>query len=513
MRIALINTPHPDRYRVFLGNREISSYYHFVNRRNRPPIELAYLGAVARSIDDVEIELIEANSRGMSVTQAAGEAASINPDIVVANTSAFDRWICPYPSLYQVKELFKEVRSMLPEGILMVIGPHIEVFPEATMKNIPQVDLGIIGEPESTFKVLLGNIAREETFEGVKGCIARTGSGLVLNPPRPPIRDLDSLPLPSYEDLPFDVYKRYGYIKSEVYRFPGKSSFILGSRGCSYNCIFCALYIHGHRFRSRSPHSIVDEMDFLNASYGVKIFRFQDPEFAIDRGRAIRICELISDRNLDIKWSVEMRYDSANFELLESMRAAGCYHISYGLESGSQKILDAVNKKEKVSKAENVIELTSSLDIHSSNNIVMGLPGESEETINETIDFINRNSKLPKVSFARASLPVYYPGTELYQSGLEEGEYEPMHSWSDFVNVLAKSGLVLTDFNNQEEILSQIDRYNSEVRQITWRNRYGNRYPLNYRFYLGGLAKLRRKFSLENEIDSVPPLRIRRSSP
>jgi len=508
-KIAFINTPHPERYRILSEGRDISRYFHFVNRPNRPPIDLAYMAAVARSVDDeTELSLIEANSERMSVSEAAKSCALLSPEIVVVNTSAFDRWICPYPSLYQPSRLFDALRERLPEALLVAVGPHIGVFPETSMQEMPSADVGIMGEPEDAFRDILERTISGEGIAGVQGCVVRSGSSLEVSSARPPIKDLDSLPLPYYEMSPFSVYSRYGYIKSELYDFQDGSSFILGSRGCPYSCTYCALYIHGRRFRSRSPSSILDEIKILNSTYGIRVFRFQDPEFAVDTGRAMRICELLSDEGLGVRWSAEMRYDSADPELLEAMKSAGCYHISYGLESGSQKVLDAVNKRETVEGAEETIRATSRLGIHSSNNVLIGLPGESEDTVQETVDFVSRLSRLPRVTFARASLPVYYPETKLYSAGVQEGEYPAIERWADFGEVLSKSGLVLTEFETQEEVIAQVDRYDSVVRELTWANRYGERYALNPRFYLAGLGRVKRKLAGRKGRDEVPAITL-----
>jgi radical SAM superfamily enzyme YgiQ (UPF0313 family) len=264
-----------------------------------------------------------------------------------------------------------------------------------------------------------------------------------------------------------------------LYHFPGLSTFILSSRGCPFSCGFCALYIHRRGFRARSPVNVVDEIELLVNEFGVGVLRFQDPEFSIDRRRTVRICETIIERGIEVAWSAETRYGSVDRDLLELMRDSGCYQLNYGLESASQRILDKVGKKQDVEEAEEAITRTSDIGIHASNNLIFGLPGETQQTLEETLRFTGRMWKLPRVSFARASLSVPYPETLIYDRGVEEGRFEPIHSWKEFSRVLKASGQIDTEFNNLNEVLYNIRMFNREIGRMNWVSSYGEYYWLN----------------------------------
>jgi len=490
-----INTPHPNRYSVEIDGLDLTEYFHFTNRRNRPPLDLAYSASFLRSrVDGIHLALLEANATRMSPETVARKVSELRPRVVILNTASFDRWICPYPSLERPALLARYVREATPDAKIIIIGPHIEVFPEASMMEVSSSDLGVLGEPEGPVAEAVMSSLDGGDLLDIPGTVARDGKGLRLYGPARPRSNLDELPFPAYDLMPLDPYQRYGYFKSDLYSFPGRSAFILSSRGCPFSCGFCALYVHRRGFRSRSPESVVDEIELLVNKYGVGVIRFQDPEFSIDRKRTVRICEGILDRDIRIAWSAETRYDSMDRDLLELMRQSGCYQLNFGLESASQRVLDLIGKKQDVSYAEEIIRQTSQVGIHASNNLIFGLPGEGRESIAQTLDFARRLSKLPKVTFARASLSVPYPGTSLYSMGIEEGKFEPISSWKEFPRVLRASGQIGTEFRSLKEVKENLQRFNNEVRRIEWSSEFGSNPWLNPRFYLRMVSKRLRGF-------------------
>jgi radical SAM superfamily enzyme YgiQ (UPF0313 family) len=280
---------------------------------------------------------------------------------------------------------------------------------------------------------------------------------------------------------------------------------MLSSRGCPFACGFCALYIHRRGFRARSPGNVVDEIEYLVNEHGVGVLRFQDPEFSIDQRRTARICEMIIERGIKVAWSAETRYGSVDRDILELMRDSGCYQLNYGLESASQRILDNVGKKQDVEEAEEAITRTSDIGIHASNNLIFGLPGETKQTMEETLRFTRRMWKLPRVSFARASLSVPYPQTSIYNMGVEEGKFEPISSWGEFPSVLSSSGQIGTEFGDLHEVVREIRVFNREIGRMGWVSSYGENFWLNPRFILkvaapGIIRSMKRRF-LRNRVN------------
>lgn len=484
LTLLLINTPHPSRYRVVVEGVDLTAYFHFTNRRNRPPLDLGYVASmVHRSMgQNIGLALLEANARRLSVEETVREATKSEPDIVVLNTTAFDRWICPYPSIESPSLLLRALRSSLPDAKLVVIGPHVTVFPQRSMVDMPEADMCVIGEPEGPVSRLVSSLTEGEEVPEIAGTATRFGDEVRVNPPGP-LGSLDDDPIPLYPIMPLDPYQRYGYYKSELYRFKGLSTFILSSRGCPFRCGFCALYVHRRGFRSRSPGNVVDEIEMLSKEHGVGIVRFQDPEFSIDRRRTVSMCEMLVERGIHVAWSAETRYSSVDPDLLQLMKRSGCYQLNYGLESGSQVVLDCIDKKQTVDEAEQAIGWTSEAGIHCSNNLIFGLPGEDPSTIGETLRFAEKMSVLPKVTFARASLSVPYPATTLYEMGVQDGKFEPISSWREFPRVLAASGQIRTAFKDIRQVAGAIRSCNNKLRQIQWAHTFGSTYWASPRYY------------------------------
>ncbi len=483
--MLFVNTPHPSSYPVRIDGLDLTQYFHFTNRRNRPPLDLAYAASMLRRGlgEGVDLALLEANAAQLSVEETARRIAAQRPDVVVLNTAAFDRWICPYPSVKVPAQLLDATRALLRNVTLVVIGPHVTVFPESAMQEMGSADIGVVGEPEAPVWELVAAIASGNEPLDIPGTVVRLGPRDVeLNPPARTV-DLDENPFPLYEIMPLSPYQKFGYYKSDLYSFQGLSTFILSSRGCPFGCAFCALYIHRRGFRSRSPGNVVDELELLYRDHGVRIVRFQDPEFSIDRARTARICEMIIERGIQIAWSAETRYSSVDADLLELMKRSGCYQLNYGLESASQEVLDRIGKKQTVEEAEQSIRWTSSAGIHASNNLLFGLPGESKDTIEATLEFAQRMSRLPRVTFARPSLSVPYPKTPLYEMGVEDGVFDPIDSWREFPTIIRASGQIRTEFKTMRDVLRGIRRFKARIRRVEWSSRYGRMFWLNPAYY------------------------------
>ena len=444
-----------------------------------------------------DLRLVEANALGLSIPKTALEVSKLHPDIVVVNTSPLDRWICPYPSIQQPKSLLDSIRQAVPSARLVVLGPHVTVFPESSMKEMSSADIGIVGEPDRPISEIVSSIVSGEEVSDIPGIVYRQDSGdLGVNQGKC-MENLDENPIPLYSMMHLEPYQRFGYYTSDLYRFPGLSTFILSSRGCPFKCAFCSLYIHGNGFRARTADNVVDEIELLTNESGVGIVRFQDPEFSIDRKRAERICGMILERGIQVAWSAEIRYSSVDRDLLELMKESGCYQLNYGLESANQEILDKVGKKQDLGQAEEAIRWSSRIGIHASNNLIFGLPGENQATLDETLRFAERLWRLPKISFARASISIPYPNTPLYQMGIEDGLFEPISSWSEFPKVLRASGQIGTEFRNIKDVDRAIRTFNTKLRKIEWSSLYGKHFWLKPRYLTNVvLPGTRKRFKL-----------------
>jgi len=242
------------------------------------------------------------------------------------------------------------------------------------------------------------------------------------NEDRPLIQDLDAIPFPARH-----------IVKSESYReavFAGRRcATIVSSRGCPYRCVFCLWprTMYGRRSRARSPENVVDEIEHVVNEYDIDEIYFDDDTFNLNKSRVMKICEGIMKRYIDVKWMSQCRVDKVDLELLKEMKKAGCHYIKYGVESGSQGMLDAMKKGITLEDARTAFRLTRKAGIKTQAFFLFGLPWGTHETIRETIEF----AKELEPDSAQFAIVVPHPGTELYNMCLEKG-WLKYDSWEDF---------------------------------------------------------------------------------
>jgi anaerobic magnesium-protoporphyrin IX monomethyl ester cyclase len=287
---------------------------------------------------------------------------------------------------------------------IVIGGPHATVYPERVLAESPVIDCVVRGEGEET----IGQLARALDGTGgnlaaIDGLTYRNRSEIVSNPDRPLIRDLDSLPFPARHL--FDL-TRYGL------RTPGGQPMvtIMSSRGCPYNCSYCFKGIVGRTYRQRSPGNIIAELRQVIDQYDIRNFYFIDDLFTIDLRRLNALTEQLVAARLDIRWQCLGRVDRVDAEVLRKMYAAGCRRIHYGIESGNQQILDGVGKGIKLEQVRQAVRWTQEAGIEVKGYFMLGLPGDTEETLQQTIDLATELD-LDETMF---SLTTPFPGTRLW---------------------------------------------------------------------------------------------------
>jgi len=308
---------------------------------------------------------------------------------------------CMTASLEKCKKIAKEIKSIDGDILVVLGGPHPSALPKQVIK-INDIDFVVYGEGEETMLDLL----EKKDFNKIKGIVYKKGGKIIMNSPRKQINNLDILPFPDYEELKIKKnYCNYG----EAF-FPKRIG-IIASRGCPYNCVFCAENTVYKGVRLRSVKNVIDEIEYLNNKYGIKRFAFYDNAFGFYKKRAIEICKEIIKRKLDIKWVLSSRVDNVDEQLLKIMKSSGCYYIMYGIESGSQKVLDTINKGISISQIEDTIRTTKNVGIKVYGAFTLGVPYENDSAIRETINFAK---ELP-IDYATFNLLVPLPNTELFR--------------------------------------------------------------------------------------------------
>jgi len=253
---------------------------------------------------------------------------------------------------------------------------------------------------------LIKSLEKRIEPKDVLGLTYRVNGVIKRNPPRPPIKDLDSLPMPAYHLLPMERYV------SEGLRY----ATVISSRGCPFECVFCSSSrICGKRWRARSTEKVVEEVQLLTDKYRVQSIEFVDDNFTLNRKRVKGICKEFVKRGIDLFWVCGSRVDSVNSELVSNLSKANCLLIYLGVESGSQRILDYMMKGITLSQSERAVRLAKRYGLEVAASFILGMPDETVSEIEDTIKFAIKLDP----EFAQFTIATPYPGTELYDYALE----------------------------------------------------------------------------------------------
>lgn len=308
-----------------------------------------------------------------------------------------------------------------PRIVTLLGGPHVSAVPEETMTRYPAFDIGVIGEADYSIVELLQALETQRDLGQVRGIVFRHEGRLVLTPPAPPIMNLDELPKPAWDLLP-DMARYYCPPVHTLKRIP--AGLLIASRGCPGQCTFCASAVFGRALRAYSAAYTFDLIKELYDRYGMREIQLRDDNFIAYRKRMVELCALLKQAQLDLVWTCAGRVDMVNPDILKLMREAGCWQIWYGIESGSQAILDVIKKHTKLSQIEKAVTLTRQAGISPCGFFILGHPTETTATLEATIDLAVR---LP-LDEAHFGFMTPLPGSELYRRVDEYGQFD--RDWS-----------------------------------------------------------------------------------
>ena len=360
-----------------------------------PPLGLGYI-ASKLILEGFNVEIIDMAVLNLSFEELKRELEHKDPKIVGITAETLT-----YKNALKVAGLVKETNS---ETLTVLGGPHVTFLAEETLRN-PQVDVVIRREGEITMCELAQHILQKKSeLASVKGITYRRNGQIVSNPERPLIEDLDSLPFPARER--FQLSK---------YRVPGT---LITSRGCPSRCIFCSANAMSHgRYRIRSPENVVAEIGDMVKRFEFDSFFIADDTFTVFKERTRKICQSLQD--LGIQWFCESRVNTVNREMLNEMAKAGCKVIQYGIESGSQKILNSIRKGITVEQARRAVKWTVEAGITPVCSFMVPHPEDTLETIGKTKKFMEELRSLGALVVVSLTTP--FPGTYLYDHAEELG--------------------------------------------------------------------------------------------
>lgn len=368
------------------------------------PLGIASLAAALRA-EGFDVCMADLHDAGWE--EVAGILAGSGADVVGISFFTFGR--------VNAMRTASLTRRMLPCATVIAGGPHATFFPDQVLSG-GCVDVVVMGEGETAMVELAAALEKGADFRNVPGIAYRQGQTTLTSAHRAWTENLDAFPFPSYESFDLSQYKS-PEIPSCYQSLIG--THVITSRGCPFSCRFCSVnrFFNG-RWAFRSPCNVVDELEFLVDRFGVRHVYFSDDLFTLRPERAIGICREILDRRLDLVWMAETRVDCVDGELLGWMRRAGCYRVYYGVESGSPKILTAINKRFTVRQVADAFAMTHRAGIEPCCFLMVGNPGETPETITQTVELVRaiRPATMPVIG-----ITTILPGTDLYELSKRQG--------------------------------------------------------------------------------------------
>ncbi len=364
------------------------------NRHPQPPMGLALLGAILKR-EGYEVSIIDYN---------------VKPGYILLDVITFDivGITAMTPTINNALNIARSLKRYNPSLTIILGGAHATLLPSETLKASEDIDIVVTGEGDVAFsEILSGNMKGD-----IRGIYHSKGE-----------IDMDDLPYLAYHLLPWQEYRPHPPHGRELPWLP-----MITSRGCPYHCSYCSKAVFGNKFRSQSPKRVVDEIAYYQRRFGVKEITFYDDVFTLDMKRADGIAEEILRRGIKLSWTCETRADLVNRELLSFMKKAGCYSVSYGIESASQDIMDVIDKRISVEKSEEAVRLTREVGMQTIGYFMIGSPNETPETIRETIEFAKRL----KLDYAQFAVTVPFPNTKLFEY-YRDGKEKVDIPWDSFV--------------------------------------------------------------------------------
>ncbi|MBM3702110.1 MAG: radical SAM protein [Actinobacteria bacterium] len=417
------------------------------------PLGLGYIASVLLS-KKYKVEVLDINAYRFDKLEVENKIRNTKFDIVgiggIITTYKYVKW------------LISILKKNHPDKKIIIGGSLGTSIPKIMLEKNP-VDIVCIGEGEGTAKELFKVLEDNEDLSKVQGIWYKDNTGKIYQTEkRTPIWNLDSIPLPAWDLFPMDIYlrnpvgalNRNKWINGSPENTRELSMNLFATRGCPYRCIYCYHDFMGYRYRIRSPQNVIKEIEILYKKYKVLYFHFIDDEFVMKKDFVYQFCALVKELSKSIghkiTWGCSGRVNLMTEDLIVKMADAGCILIGYGIESGSQKMLDLIKKGVTVEQAKSAIRLTKKYLGWADCSFMIGYPDETKETIQETIDFCKELDLIPEVIFFLTP----YPGTELYYMALQQGKIK---NEEEYILSLDEQGeKVIVNFTNfsDEELVS-----------------------------------------------------------
>jgi radical SAM superfamily enzyme YgiQ (UPF0313 family) len=451
MRVLLINPFYP------------------ISETPSPPLGLACLGAALENAG-VEVRILDYVVYRYRRDALEAVLKEFKPRVAGATSVSM--------TFDHAAQILSDVKTVDPEILTVMGGPHVSFCAQQTLKSVAALDAVVIGEAEETIVELIRAIQEARDWSAVDGIAYRAGSKIITTAKRKWIKNLDALPLPARHLLPLGRYRALGMPIS-----------MTTSRGCPYKCIFCVgRKMVGARVRYHSADRVAAELQYL-ASLEFHQINIADDLFTANQQHCLAVCDKILDRQLAINWTAFARVDTVSEKLLSKMKAAGCSAVSFGIESANPAILNTIRKGITLEQIRNAVRMCRRAGIRAYASFILGLPGETPQTIKETVDFA---TDLQQEGLAYGfHILAPFPGTEVRERADRLGIRILTDEWSKY------------DANRAVVETASVNRRMLETVVVDWENQFNQYLEYIDKNMRNGTAtedEVRQLKSLENTV-------------
>ena len=441
MKILLINPPQT----FYLGSEPPAGNL---------PIGLMYIASVLQKAG-CQVEILDAFFAGSDVQQSGGTVTvglsfdQIKQEIqkrrpgIVGISGPFT---CQIGNAIETSKAAKEAN---PNILTVMGGPHVTLVPKEFLEEAKTVDIAVCGEGEYAMLEIAQYFEGKKQLSEIKGIAYRQDGRVIVNPKRPFMDNLDELPYPAYDLVDMEQYlnpQQIGYRS-----FQNRAVSMITSRGCPFNCCFCAVHLHmGQGFRAHSASYVLDHIQYMVDKYRVKNIFFEDDNLTLDLKRFEAICDGLIERKIRIGWETPngVRADCLNMSLLKKMKQSGAKSIFVGVESGDQQILDKVICKSlDLNRVVEFAKDAKEIGLKTGAFYIIGFPGETKENMQRTVDFALRLKRDYDVGMHLFMATPSY-GTRLYEDCKAKGYIDAELSWNAFAQARQPKGMPLITTND-----------------------------------------------------------------
>ncbi len=397
-RVLLI---HPQGSNWIAGEADLTRFANIM-----PPVGLCSIAAYLEQRGH-QTAILDGYAHPCAADEMAQQAALWRPDLV-----GFSVTTSGFPDAYAIAQA---LRPLLPRDVPFVFGGvHVSALRTELLRRFPLIDFGVIGEGEATLAELLERGFTDPA--SVPGLLYRNGEEICASPGERALLELDSLPFPAYERLP-GFPQAYHLALFNYGKAPGTST--VTSRGCPYACSYCDRSVYQRSYRFNSATYIYEHLRTLRDRFGIRHVTFYDDLFTYDRERVVALCNLLIQKPLGVTFACDVRVNHIDWELAQLLKAAGCYQVAFGIESGDAGILRAHRRDPNLTPVQEAAKLLRRAGMRVKGLFMMGLPGEDEAAIRKSLAFA-MSLPLDDVNVAKFTP---FPGAPLYATVREHGSF------------------------------------------------------------------------------------------